>query len=112
MAERSSTLESKISKEKEKIPKTKILVLEDEFAKQAQEGLNLPFFETKAPFLAHEFHYTNLTYTLEAERFKKIRRIFQVKPFEGNKFSKSFKEGFLYKRCLATYMHLLSFYNV
>ncbi|MFN3567338.1 MAG: cobyrinate a,c-diamide synthase [Caldimicrobium sp.] len=72
----------------------------------------IPFFETKAPFLAHEFHYTNLTYTLEAERFKKIRRIFQVKPFEGNKFSKSFKEGFLYKRCLATYMHLLSFYNV
>ncbi|MFN4197122.1 MAG: cobyrinate a,c-diamide synthase [Caldimicrobium sp.] len=72
----------------------------------------IPFFETKAPFFAHEFHYTNITNSLNAKSLKKIRRIFRVMPFEGNKLSKTFREGFLYKRCLATYMHLLSFYNV
>uniref|UniRef100_A0A832GNM1 Cobyrinate a,c-diamide synthase n=1 Tax=Caldimicrobium thiodismutans TaxID=1653476 RepID=A0A832GNM1_9BACT len=60
----------------------------------------LPLFETKGPFFAHEFHYTKVT-----EPSSKIKTIFLVKSLEGEKFN----EGFLYKKSLSTYLHLLSF---
>ncbi|MFN3504659.1 MAG: cobyrinate a,c-diamide synthase [Caldimicrobium sp.] len=73
---------------------------------------DVPFFETNTPFFAHEFHYTNVINSFVAENLKNIRCIFRVKPYEKPYVFKTFREGFLYKRCLATYMHLLSFYKV
>lgn len=73
----------------------------------------LPFFATKKPFYAHEFHYTNLLEPLGKKNLGEIKKIYSVFPIErpSKKFSKtkSYPEGFVYKKCLASYLHLLAF---
>ncbi len=74
----------------------------------------LPLFETKLPFFAHEFHYTGIEGFLGEKEVGELKTIFKVNsaPREPKAYKSRrgyFWEGFLYRRALATYFHLLAF---
>ncbi|MCS7150002.1 MAG: cobyrinate a,c-diamide synthase [Caldimicrobium sp.] len=61
----------------------------------------IPFFKSRAPFFAHEFHYTRIV----ESPCSRIKLIYKVSTPEGATFT----EGFKYKNALASYLHLLAF---